>query len=611
MILKRSGKLFIPALSIMVAVAILLLLLIVFSIGRLHQDESLMEEALSREGLAIIKSVESGARIGMRYAPWHREMVSRLITSTAYELDLDFIGIFNSRGQLFASSVDHNRTIRLPPHVSHREVFNSALPVRFFTKDGSTFVVGKPFRPVMGREAMGKMPSMPGCQPGYEAGPRAVPGWCVSEPGRTPPGVGPPPGEPALTGELVILVGLKTEALRQAQNMDRNHVLYMALLLAVVGSAAFFFLFVIQNYYLVEKTLKNMTTYTTNVVKSMPTGLVALDDKGQVVTINEAAAAMFRLPEEQRHVSLSELLGPKFGELVTETKGQGRVLEEEIICRDSVGLAVPAAVSATRLADAAGSDLGTIWLFRDLRQVRELENKVRRSERLAAVGRLAAGVAHEIRNPLSSIKGFAQLFKKDFPNGTPKGEYLDIMIKEIDRLNRTITDLLTYAKPKPPNLKNGDLNSLVEKTLVLWKPDPGIKVVTELSRDILYCAFDEDQLTQVLLNLLLNAHQAVAAAGQITVATSAGPESGLVSMTVIDSGPGVNPEFLDRLFDPFFTTRDKGTGLGLAIVHSIVEAHGGTIKVHNHPSGGAVFTITLPEAAIEAEALASAQAVNF
>ncbi|MBF0524346.1 MAG: PAS domain-containing protein [Deltaproteobacteria bacterium] len=610
MILKRSGKLFIPALSIMVAVAILLLLLIVFSIGRLHQDESLMEEALSREGLAIIKSVESGTRIGMRYAPWYQEMVGRLITSTAYELDLAFIGIYNSRGQIFASSDDQNRKIRLPPQISRRELFNSVLPVRFFTEDGSVFVVGKPFRPVISREVMGKMPGMPGCQPGYEAGPRAVP-WCVMEPNRMPPGVGPPPGEPALMTDLVILVGLKTEALRQAQNHDRNHVLYMALLLAVVGSAAFFFLFVIQNYYLVEKTLKNMTTYTTNVVKSMPTGLVALDDKGQVVTINEAAAAMFRLSGEQRHVSLNELLGSKFGELVTETKGRGRVLEKEIICRDSDGLAVPAAVSAARLADAAGSDLGTIWLFRDLRQVRELEKKVWRSERLAAVGRLAAGVAHEIRNPLSSIKGFAQLFKKDFPNGTPKGEYLDIMIKEIDRLNRTISDLLTYAKPKPPNLKHGDLNSLVEKTLVLWKPDPGIQVVTELSHDILHCAIDEDQLTQVLLNLLLNANQAVEGGGRITVATSAGPEPRLVSMTVIDTGPGVNPEFLDRLFDPFFTTREKGTGLGLAIVHSIVEAHGGTVKVHNHPSGGAVFTITLPEAAIEAEAPISGQAVNF
>ncbi|MBF0527030.1 MAG: hypothetical protein HQK56_18250, partial [Deltaproteobacteria bacterium] len=327
--------------------------------------------------------------------------------------------------------------------------------------------------------------------------------------------------------------------------------------------------------------------------------------------INEAAAAMFRLSGEQRHVSLNELLGSRFGELVAETKGRGRVLEKELICRDADGLAVPAAVSAARLADAAGSDLGTIWLFRDLRQVRELENKVRRSERLAAVGRLAAGVAHEIRNPLSSIKGFAQLFKKDFPNGTPKGEYLDIMIKEIDRLNRTISDLLTYAKPKPPNLKNGDLNSLVEKTLVLWTPDPGIKVVTELSQDILPCAFDEDQLTQVLLNLLLNANQAVVGGGRITVATSAGPEPGLVSMTVDDTGPGVNPEFLDRLFDPFFTTREKGTGLGLAIVHSIVEAHGGTVRVHNHPSGGAVFTITLPEAAIEAEAPVNDQVVNF
>jgi len=226
--------------------------------------------------------------------------------------------------------------------------------------------------------------------------------------------------------------------------------------------------------------------------------------------------------------------------------------------------------------------------------------RAQRAEKLAAIGKLAAGVAHEIRNPLSSIRGFAQFLSHTLKNRPEEKEYADIMVREIDRINRVVSDLLTYARPMALERTRVDLPELVGHTLRLVSADAlsrSIQMVRHLPAHMDLLWVDAGQITQALLNLLLNSLQAVGDGGRIEVGAGMDPADGLLHLWVEDDGKGVSPEHLDRIIDPFFTTRDKGTGLGLAIVHKIVENHQGELRIFSPvpgKSGGTRISLLIP-----------------
>jgi signal transduction histidine kinase len=218
--------------------------------------------------------------------------------------------------------------------------------------------------------------------------------------------------------------------------------------------------------------------------------------------------------------------------------------------------------------------------------------------RMAAMGEIAAAVAHEARNPLGALSNCVQLLRGN-PNITGEdAELLEIVHTESQRLNEIISDFLAFGRPRPPQFEAVDVHEVVDSTLALLRRDgrcpPSIVFVTKFDPASSAVRADRDQLRQVFWNLFLNAVQAMGEQGELRVDTQS--EGSAVQISVQDTGPGISPETLGRLFEPFYTTRAGGTGLGLAIVRRILEEHNGEIRVDSEPDVGACFTLTLPAA---------------
>ncbi len=227
---------------------------------------------------------------------------------------------------------------------------------------------------------------------------------------------------------------------------------------------------------------------------------------------------------------------------------------------------------------------------------RRLEEQVQRAERLALAGELAAGLAHEIRNPMMAVKGFAQLLREEI---TPaeQNEYTDIIIKETARMNRLIEELLTFARPPAAGIGPVDVNDLVADSLLLFEPKAAhsrIDIIRSLAPQLPQVKVDSERLKQVIINILMNAGQAVDHDGEIRVATGFEASDRTVRISVSDTGVGIAPENIGKLFDPFFTTKDDGTGLGLSVAERLMESWGGKILVDSTLGRGSVFTLVLP-----------------
>ncbi len=225
----------------------------------------------------------------------------------------------------------------------------------------------------------------------------------------------------------------------------------------------------------------------------------------------------------------------------------------------------------------------------------ETEEQLRRADRLSALGELSAGMAHEIRNPLGAIKGAVEILRDDYKSGQPKYEFIQILLKETDRLNHIVQEFLGFARPKNPELQFVDLNEAIESVLMLTAQEArksGVAVQKRLDPSIGKRSLDAGLLKQAFLNLFLNAIQAMPQGGILSI--ESGLAAGAVSVKIADTGTGISEENRKKLFSPFFTTKRNGTGLGLAITYRIIENHRGTITVESEPGKGSTFTIRIP-----------------
>ncbi len=229
-------------------------------------------------------------------------------------------------------------------------------------------------------------------------------------------------------------------------------------------------------------------------------------------------------------------------------------------------------------------------------RLKEAQEELIQSNKFKVLGELASGMAHEIRNPLGSIQGALEIIKEDYKQGDKKFEFLNILFKEIRRLNRVVTDFLSYARPSQPALIGCDVNQLIQESLSIIKPEADKKRIAlnaNLNPQLPQIQADPSQIKQALLNLLLNSLQALENSGQIWVTSEA--KDGWISMEIRDSGPGISPENLAKVFIPFFTTKKEGVGLGLGIVERIIQNHKGRISVESQIGQGTVFAIRLPQ----------------
>ncbi|MFA6549123.1 MAG: ATP-binding protein, partial [Candidatus Margulisiibacteriota bacterium] len=347
----------------------------------------------------------------------------------------------------------------------------------------------------------------------------------------------------------------------------------------------------------------NARDYIEKIIRSMVDGVLTVDNKGVVTTYNLAAEKITGRKE-------SDVLG-KTCEEIWGKRGVITSVVENALNRKSYfnyesGLAsperglVPVSFSSTILLDPHGRKMGALLTLRDLSEVKELEGKVRRADKLAALATMAAGMAHEIKNPLSSMKVLSQLLPKKIDDPEFRSKLEEIMPREIDRIDRIVESLLGFARATSLTFEKVDLNAVIEENVKYFErqaAEAEIKIKREYA-SLPPVEIDHAQIGQVFSNLILNAIQAMHGGGELSVTTAPGKKDGdvlcTVKVTIADSGHGIPEETLKKLFDPFFTTKYGGTGLGLTITHSIVDGHKGYIDVDSKVGKGTSFTVTLP-----------------
>ncbi|MDP2839324.1 MAG: ATP-binding protein, partial [Syntrophales bacterium] len=436
----------------------------------------------------------------------------------------------------------------------------------------------------------GPLPRFP--DPFRERPPREAP---APGPSGPPPPAPPVAAEPVPPG-LVIFVGLDMGPIIAAHEEDRRHTIWMAVVFLLIGCAGIISLLLAQGYRAARSSLSRIKAFSDSLVMNMPIGLIATDAGGRLSAFNQTAEAILkRTAAEVLGKPAEEILPGSCRELFRTLAAERRLIERAFDCAVEEGRTIPLDIIATTLCEENGAFVGHILLFRDMTEIRRLEKEVARSRRLASLGSLAAGVAHEIRNPLSSIKGFATWFRERYRDNPEDRETAEVMIREVDRLNRVITQLLEFARPLTMHRVPTTLQAVIRHALKMVEGEAQAKrivVETDLSVEVGEIPLDADRMTQVLLNLFQNAIGAMEAGGVLRISLDRRDEKG-VRITVADTGIGIPREDLPRVFDPYFTTRPSGTGLGLAIVHKIVEAHGGEVRLESEPGRGTTATILL------------------
>ena len=404
----------------------------------------------------------------------------------------------------------------------------------------------------------------------------------------------PPPEQPE-----IIFVGLDMGPIEAVRKQDTTNTILLASILLLIGFAGVVSLFLAQAYRSTRTSLTRIKAFSDNVVERMPVGLVAMDGNGKILSFNQAAESTLRLPSDQvTGRNASEVLPRHVLDMVTTLKDSTRTaIAKEFDCSFPDGRVVPLDVTLSSLKGEDGTVWGTIILCRDLTEVQSLKREVETSRRLASLGRLAAGIAHEIRNPLSSIKGFATYFKERYRDNPGDQKTSEIMIQEVDRLNRVITQLLEFARPPVIQKKRASLQNLIQHSLKMIERQASakqIQVISHLPSEIKEADLDPDGINQVLLNLYLNAVEAMDQGGTLSVSLYREERSPWVKIMVSDTGTGISKEDLEHVFDPYFTTKQTGTGLGLAIVHKIIEAHGGEVRAESEIGRGTSVSVLLP-----------------
>ena len=349
--------------------------------------------------------------------------------------------------------------------------------------------------------------------------------------------------------------------------------------------------------------LAAMKEYTESILESMPSGVLVVDMNGLVNNVNCAFLALTGLTAEKVLGRLAnQVVQINVCWVIDKLRNEGGTHYEEKRLVRSNGESVPVSCSVALLHDKKNRPVGGVIIYHDRTLEKELESRLRKKEQLALLGQMSASVAHEIRNPLGGIEGFASLLSRDLEDDIDKKKLADNIVTGVRDLNKTVTELLEFTKPYDMCRAYFDLSLLVDESLMLIKSGyevDKIKITRDFPGSDWSVHADRDRFKQVLNNLILNAVQAagndnaeVVLRGKRQVEYKSGK---YFCLEVIDSGCGIPPKIIETIFNPFFTTRARGTGLGLAIANKIVELHHGGIEVESEPGQKTVFRVYIPE----------------
>ncbi len=350
-----------------------------------------------------------------------------------------------------------------------------------------------------------------------------------------------------------------------------------------------------------RKHLSDLQAFRDLIFESVGSGLVGVDPNGRVTAFNRAAESITGMRAED---AIDQGWEAIFGAGVDLAEVRRAVSEGsepapryEFRLRRRDGQEVPVGISFWSLRSGAGDVAGLIGVCQDLSSIKQMEQRMRQADRLAAVGRLSANMAHEIRNPLASISGAVEALARDLPPDHTRSQLVEIVLRESARLNQIVGDFLEYARPAPMAPIEINMAEILDEVLLLIEHrtlPANLKVSREYG-DTLATRADPQRLRQAVWNLCLNAVQAMPDGGELRVgARSLRERGGRLQIAITDTGQGIADADLPHIFEPFFSTKPEGSGIGLALVYRVVEEHGGTIEVRSRVGEGTTFLVTLP-----------------
>jgi len=328
------------------------------------------------------------------------------------------------------------------------------------------------------------------------------------------------------------------------------------------------------------------TDYLSNLLESISDGVIAVDMSETITRFNRAASSVLGFEAQ-------EVVGRPFPSVFGRSFA-APVMPGAMELQARSGRRVPVSEKDSTIADRDGNRLGFVKTFQDLSELSALREQVRQIDRLAAIGEMAATVAHEIRNPLGGIRGFATFLAQDTPEDDPRHRLVQKILTGTSSLEKVVSGLLEYTRPVELKLVPTSCAAIAQAALRYMEYDPSrITIFTEVDLDLRILA-DADKIRQVLMNVLMNAVQSITGRGEIRVSAEA--DGNLVHLVVQDTGCGMNEKELKQIFSPFYTTKEKGTGLGMAVSQKIVDGHGGVLSAHSEPGKGTRIAIQLSRA---------------
>jgi two-component system sensor histidine kinase HydH len=597
----RSRFFFVSPWLLAAATGLLILIVLTFTFSNMQREKKLMTDAMLQKGTTLMRVIGSGARSAyltdLRRGSWNTgtwdQYVQRIINHLSGDPEVLFLLVVDEQNRVVAhtdkdkiGSVMHNL-----PSLSDSETSGEKprliYQVRTVDGYGRTFLVVRPFLPF--RPPFSSLRRHNQLSHGRQQG-DALP-LVDRFHGRLP----------GYDHMYMVVVGLDMKGYDGSLQKLRFQALMLSLTMLLVGIGGWLSLSAVQGYRVSQKALSDIQAFAGLLVSRLPVGIIATDRHGRVSTWNHAATEMTAVSSQ-----------------LTLGKMVNKYLPEELALFFSADLSVQPVAAETggkevrliingaervlhcqliELSDPTGKYMGKVLLLSDITRLKDLESGIRKNERLAAVGRMAAGVAHEVRNPLSSIKGLALLLKDKFSRDSQEFETTGLLIQEVERMNRTISELLSFARPAALDLRPVDLEELLSDSLQLVSADTAseqIQTSLHCDRDLPMVSADRDRLSQVFINILLNSVQAMEDGGTIDITARRDETGKQVELWFVDSGKGIKSEHLSQLFFPYFTTKSGGTGIGLAISQKIIADHGGNIWVESEQGRGTTVIVELP-----------------
>ena len=394
----------------------------------------------------------------------------------------------------------------------------------------------------------------------------------------------------------VIFIGMDAHPFDRAVTEDLHHNILMITIVFLVGLAGIVSLFWSRKVIRSRRMLQDTRAFAAETIASLPMGIIIVDKNRHIRYMNDTVCSLLGIDiDDVTEKKADAVLPVTIWHLHKTVDEHGKGLEKEINAGSEKSGAAPISVIVTNIFGQDNDFIGFLFIVKDLSQIRALELKIRRKERLAALGTLASGIAHEVRNPLSSIKGYAGFFGSLFEDTSENKKAARLMVQEIDRVDRVISELLEFARPADLKLQPTQPDQFIKNSLRIIRHEAqsaGIRVKEKIDGPLPRLNLDPDRFSQVLLNLYINAIQAMKHGGDLTVDVRVKEDA--VLFAVSDTGEGISPDDQAAVFNPYYTTKKKGSGLGLAIVHKIIVGHNGTIWFVSIKGKGTTFFVSIP-----------------